>query len=67
MSIFSLFFQTLISKEVKVFEFTEKLIETLKIRKVKKKTTYTLGDYCVCFSRQYAMTYAMTLLRSKKY
>ena len=43
-ALFSLFFQTLSSKEVKVFEFTEKEMETLKIRKVKKKTTYTLGS-----------------------
>ena len=43
-ALFSLFFQTLNSKEVKVFEFTEKEMETLKIRKVKKKTTYTLGS-----------------------
>ena len=43
-ALFSLFFQTLNSKEVKVFEFTEKEMETLKIRKIKKKTTYTLGS-----------------------
>ena len=43
-ALFFLFFQTLNSKEVKVFEFTENEMETLKIRKVKKKTTYTLGS-----------------------
>ena len=32
------------AEEVKVFEFTEEEFETLEVRKVKKKTTYTLGS-----------------------
>ena len=43
-ALFSSIFQNLYSKEVKVFEFTEKELKTLKIHKIKKKTTYTLGS-----------------------
>jgi len=43
-ALFSLIFQSLYSKEVKVFEFTEEEMKTLKINKVKKQTTYTLGS-----------------------
>ena len=43
-AIFSLIFQSSYSKEVKVFEFTEEEMKTLKINKVKKQTTYTLGS-----------------------
>ena len=42
-ALFSLIFQSSYSKEVKVFEFTEEEMKTLKINKVKKQTTYTLG------------------------
>ena len=37
-------FQSSYSKEVKIFEFTEEEMKTLKINKVKKQTTYTLGS-----------------------
>ena len=43
-ALFSLIFQSTYSKEVKVFEFTEEEMKTLKINKVKKQTTYTLGS-----------------------
>ena len=43
-ALFSLIFQSSYSKEVKVFEFTEEEMKTLKINKVKKQTTYTLGS-----------------------
>ena len=43
-SLFSLIFQSSYSKEVKVFEFTEDEMKILKINKVKKQTTYTLGS-----------------------
>ena len=41
---FFLIFQNLYSKEVKVFEFTEEEMKILKINKIKKQTTYTLGS-----------------------
>ena len=43
-ALFLLIFQSSYSKEVKVFEFTEEEMKTLKINKVKKQTTYTLGS-----------------------
>jgi hypothetical protein len=42
--ILSIFFQNLQSKEIKVFEFSEEEMKNLKIRKIKKETTYTLGS-----------------------
>ena len=43
-ALFSLIFQSSYSKEVKIFKFTEEEMKTLKINKVKKQTTYTLGS-----------------------
>ena len=37
-------FQTVNSKEIKVFEFTEEELKNLKVHSFKKKTTYTLGS-----------------------
>jgi hypothetical protein len=37
-------FQKVNSKEVKVFQFTEEEKKILKVRKVKKETTYTIGS-----------------------
>ena len=43
--IFSIFIQHSLSAEiVRIFEFTEEELSTLKVRKVKGITTYTLGS-----------------------
>ena len=43
-AIFFFFFQkSLVAETINVFEFTKEEIKTLKVRKIKGKTTYTLG------------------------
>ena len=37
-------FQTVNSKEIEVFEFTEEKLKNLKVHSFKKKTTYTVGS-----------------------
>ena len=37
-------FQTVNSKEIKIFEFTQEELKILKVHSFKKKTTYTLGS-----------------------
>tara|TARA_B100001123_G_C15331566_1_gene1031378 strand:+ start:2348 stop:3001 length:654 start_codon:yes stop_codon:yes gene_type:complete len=39
-----IFFNLALSEQINVFEFTKEEFKDLKIRKVKKKTTYTLGS-----------------------
>ena len=41
---FFIFINLALSEQVKVFEFTEDEFKNLKVRKVKKNTTYTLGS-----------------------
>lgn len=43
-SLILLFFQTLNAEIVKVFDFTEEELKTLKVKKVKGRTTYTVGS-----------------------
>ena len=42
--LFFIFINLALSEQVKVFEFTEDEFKNLKVRKVKKNTTYTLGS-----------------------
>ena len=42
--LFFTFINIALSEELKVFEFTENELKNLKVRKVKKNTTYTLGS-----------------------
>ena len=42
--LFSLFFQKIYSIEIKTFEFTNEEMETLKVKKVKGRTNYSLGS-----------------------
>ena len=41
--LFFFFQQSLVAETINVFEFTKEEIKTLKVRKIKGKTTYTLG------------------------
>ena len=41
--LFFFFQQSLVSETINIFEFTKEEIKTLKVRKIKGKTTYTLG------------------------
>ena len=43
-SFWLLFFQFALAEKVKVFDFTEEEFQTLKVRKVKGETTWTLGS-----------------------
>ena len=42
--LFFFFQQSLVAETINVFEFTKEEIKTLKVRKIKGKTTYTLGS-----------------------